>query len=84
LRKYIYERKTTYPLDKLLNWILSDNITLSTMHGCPPDEIESIVEYLIMERKLRTAVKLNPTILGRERLREIWNSSSGRSVWTWS
>lgn len=56
---------------------LSDNITLSTMHGCPPEEIESIVEYLITERKLHTAVKLNPTLLGKERLREILNINLG-------
>ena len=53
---------------------ISDNVTLSTMHGCPPDEIESIVEYLITERKLHTAVKLNPTLLGSEHLREILNT----------
>ena len=56
---------------------LSDNITLSTMHGCPPDEIESIVEYLITERKLHTAVKLNPTLLGSEILRKILNTKLG-------
>ncbi len=50
---------------------LSDNVTLSTMHGCPPDEIERIATYLIEERKYHTAVKLNPTLLGPDRLREI-------------
>ena len=29
---------------------ITDNITLSTMHGCPPDEIEQIAEYLIKEK----------------------------------
>jgi len=52
---------------------LSDSITLSTMHGCPPDEIERISEYLLAERNLHTAVKLNPTLLGAERVREIVN-----------
>ncbi len=50
---------------------LSDNITLSTMHGCPPDEIESIVTYLINERGLHTSVKCNPTLLGADRVRGI-------------
>jgi putative selenate reductase len=50
---------------------LSDNVTLSTMHGCPPDEIERIASYLIEQRHYHTAVKLNPTLLGPERLREI-------------
>ena len=52
---------------------ISDNITLSTMHGCPPDEIEAIARYLISERKLHTLVKLNPTLLGPEVLRQILN-----------
>lgn len=52
---------------------ISDNITLSTMHGCPPDEIEKIAAYLITEKKLHTTVKLNPTLLGAEKLRQILN-----------
>ncbi|MBE0677262.1 MAG: putative selenate reductase subunit YgfK, partial [Bacteroidales bacterium] len=52
---------------------ISDNITLSTMHGCPPDEIEAIARYLIAERNLHTLVKLNPTLLGPVMLREILN-----------
>ncbi len=52
---------------------MSDSITLSTMHGCPPDEIESIARYLLSERKLHTLVKLNPTLLGPEDLRGILN-----------
>jgi putative selenate reductase len=56
---------------------ISDNITLSTMHGCPPDEIEKIGLYLIQEKKLHTTIKLNPTLLGAEEVRKIVNSSSG-------
>lgn len=43
---------------------ISNSVTLSTMHGCPPNEIESIVKYLIKEKNLHTYVKLNPTLLG--------------------
>lgn len=43
---------------------ISNSVTLSTMHGCPPNEIESIVKYLIKEKGLHTYVKLNPTLLG--------------------
>ena len=50
---------------------LSDNVTLSTMHGCPPDEIESICRYLLKQRRLHTFVKCNPTLLGPERVRSI-------------
>ncbi|MEZ5019732.1 MAG: hypothetical protein R2756_06365 [Bacteroidales bacterium] len=56
---------------------ISDNITLSTMHGCPPDEIEAIARYLVSERKLHTFVKVNPTLLGPEALREILNHKLG-------
>ncbi len=52
---------------------LSDNVTLSTMHGCPPDEIESISSYLLRERRLHTLVKCNPTLLGPERVRTLLN-----------
>ncbi|MEA1987084.1 MAG: putative selenate reductase subunit YgfK [Candidatus Marinimicrobia bacterium] len=56
---------------------ISNNVTLSTMHGCPPDEIESIGKYLIEERKLHTFIKLNPTLLGKEKVREILNKKLG-------
>jgi NADPH-dependent glutamate synthase beta subunit-like oxidoreductase len=56
---------------------ISDTITLSTMHGCPPDEIERISSYLIEERDLHTSVKCNPTLLGADRVRGIVNDSLG-------
>ncbi|MFW0766336.1 putative selenate reductase subunit YgfK [Trabulsiella odontotermitis] len=46
-------------------------VTLSTMHGCPPDEIEAICRYMLEEKGLNTFVKLNPTLLGYQRVREI-------------
>lgn len=48
---------------------LSNNVTLSTMHGCPPDEIGRIARYLIEEWGLHTNVKLNPTLLGPDTVR---------------
>ena len=45
---------------------ISDTLTLSTFHGCPPGEIEAIVEHLVGEVGLDVTVKLNPTLLGRE------------------
>ncbi len=47
------------------------SITVSTLHGCPPEEIESIASYLINEKHLNTYVKCNPTLLGYEAAREI-------------
>lgn len=48
-----------------------NSVTLSTMHGCPPDEIESICRYMLTEKHLHTFVKLNPTLLGYQRVRAI-------------
>ena len=45
---------------------LSDQITLSTFHGCPAGEIEGIVRFLLTEMDVHVTVKLNPTLLGRE------------------
>jgi putative selenate reductase len=59
---------------------LSDNITLSTMHGCPPDEIERIGKYLIEERNLHTAIKLNPTLLGPDELRYLLHDKLGYEI----
>ena len=50
---------------------ISGSVTLSTLHGCPPDEIERIASYLIEKKKLHTFVKCNPTILGYETARSI-------------
>jgi len=50
---------------------IARSVTLSTMHGCPPKEIESICKYLIEEKKLNTFVKLNPTLLGYKLVRKI-------------
>lgn len=49
------------------------SITLSTMHGCPPAEIEAITRYLIEEKKLHTFVKMNPTLLGYRYVRDIFD-----------
>ncbi len=52
---------------------MCNQITLSTMHGCPPKEIEDICHYMLTEKKLHTFVKLNPTLLGFDRVRSILN-----------
>ena len=59
---------------------LSNHVTLSTMHGCPPDEIERIARHLISERGLHTAIKLNPTLLGPRELRALLNETLGYEV----
>lgn len=52
---------------------IARSVTLSTMHGCPPKEIESICKYLMEEKRLHTFVKLNPTLLGYKLVRKILN-----------
>ena len=47
---------------------IADTVTLSTFHGCPPDEIESITKHLMTRHGLDVIVKLNPTLLGYERV----------------
>jgi len=56
---------------------LSDTLTLSTFHGCPPDEIERIVDYLLREKKINSIIKLNPTLLGPKALRSLMNDELG-------
>lgn len=53
---------------------VSRSITESTLHGCPPDEIERIATYLITEKGLNTYVKCNPTLLGYEFARKTLDS----------
>ena len=40
----------------------------STMHGCPPGEIEAICLHLLERKGLATLLKLNPTLAGCERV----------------
>ena len=53
---------------------VSRSVTVSTLHGCPPDEIERIASYLITEKHLHTFVKCNPTILGYKTARTVLDS----------
>ena len=53
---------------------VSRSVTLSTLHGCPPQEIERIASYLLTEKGLHTFVKCNPTILGYKTARSILDS----------
>lgn len=57
--------------DLEIGFRLADSVTLSTLHGCPPEEIESIAEHLLDTWGLHTAVKLNPTLIGYDTVREI-------------
>ena len=56
---------------------LSDTLTLSTFHGCPPDEIEKIIDYLFHKHSLNCIIKLNPTLLGKNKVRNLLNDMMG-------
>ena len=56
---------------------LSDTLTLSTFHGCPPDEIEKIIDYLFHQHGLNCIIKLNPTLLGKKKVRNLLNELMG-------
>ncbi|MEW6592853.1 MAG: putative selenate reductase subunit YgfK [Candidatus Hadarchaeota archaeon] len=54
-----------------------NSVTLSTMHGCPPGEIEKISRHLMEDRGLHTTVKLNPTLLGKDEVIHILHDRLG-------
>jgi putative selenate reductase len=64
----LFERVVEKDLDAISPHICRQ-ATLSTLHGCPPDEIERIAHYLLTEKKVHTFVKCNPTMLGYEFVR---------------
>ena len=68
---YARFRELAYPT------CISDSVTVSTFHGCPPGEIEAIAAHLMAEEGLDVVVKLNPTLLGKADLNAILHDSLG-------
>ncbi|HEX9638377.1 MAG TPA: glutamate synthase [Acidobacteriota bacterium] len=68
-------RELPAPLRRLADAPLPDRIadcvTLSTFHGCPPEQIGSICRHLIDRFGVHVVVKLNPTLLGYREAREL-------------
>mgnify|MGYP006278782271 CR=1 FL=1 len=56
---------------------VSRTLTLSTFHGCPCDEIDGIVDFLLREVGLNVCVKLNPTLLGRDGVQALLHDRLG-------
>lgn len=56
---------------------LVGSATLSTFHGCPPEEIEEIAKHLLKEHQLDVTVKLNPTLLGYDAVQDILSGELG-------
>jgi putative selenate reductase len=65
-----FKRFSRSSLDRISPCV-SPVVTLSTLHGCPREEIEGIARYLLEEKKLHVYVKCNPTLLGYESARRI-------------
>ena len=74
-RKYLldniekFNNVTKEDIEKIPSEICN-SATISTLHGCPPKEIESIATYLITEKKINTFIKCNPTLLGYDYARK--------------
>ncbi len=56
---------------------VSSSVTLSTFHGCPADEIESISQFLMTEMGLDVVVKMNPTLLGKTEVDKLLHDVMG-------
>ena len=65
-----FQKVTKEDVEAIQSEIIN-SVTVSTLHGCPPSEIEAIASYLIQEKHLHTFVKCNPTLLGYETARAI-------------
>jgi putative selenate reductase len=70
-REFAAARELHYPAR------LSDDVSLSTFHGCPAGEIEQICELLIGEHECNLTVKMNPPMLGQQRLEHLLHEVLG-------
>ena len=69
----MFSKFTKEDLEKV-SPVICKSITISTMHGCPSDEIEGIASYFLSAKKLHTYIKINPTLLGEKFVRETLNA----------
>lgn len=60
-----FTHMTKEDIDNISPYICN-SVTISTLHGCPPREIENIADYLLKEKGMHTFIKCNPTLLGYE------------------
>ncbi len=66
--------------DRPLPGRLIAGATLSTFHGCPPGEIAAIARHLMSAHELDVTIKLNPTLLGEARARDILHGRLGHAA----
>jgi putative selenate reductase len=58
---------------------IGNSITLSTFHGTKAEEIESICQFLIAEMDFNVVIKMNPPMLGKEKLEHLLHDKLGFS-----
>ncbi len=63
--------------DLYFNPEIGNSITLSTFHGTKAEEIESICEFLILEMDFNVIIKMNPPMLGKEKLEHLLHEKLG-------
>ncbi len=77
-KQYLLDNIDSFSFDaeyvESISSAVSPSVTLSTLHGCPPQEIERIATYLLEEKKMYTYIKCNPTLLGYEFARNTLDS----------
>jgi putative selenate reductase len=56
---------------------IGDTVSLSTFHGCPADQIEDIVTFLLVEMGCHVCIKLNPTLLGQAEVKRLLHDVLG-------
>ena len=65
--------------DLYFNPEIGSSITLSTFHGTKAEEIESICQFLITEMDFNVVIKMNPPMLGKEKLEHLLHDKLGFS-----
>lgn len=71
LLKYAGQFKNVTRADiESISPLICNSVTISTLHGCPPQEIERIAHYLLTEKHMHTFIKCNPTLLGYDFARD--------------
>jgi putative selenate reductase len=72
LKEHIHEFKRFKVEDiSKISSNITNLVTVSTLHGCRPEEIIDIGTHLITNKKINTFIKCNPTLLGYDYVREI-------------
>lgn len=76
-----FEHLTLWDIEKMEEEdCISDTVTLSTMHGCKAEEIESIVTYLLEKKGFHVYVKMNPTLIGKEKTEWILKEKGYKNI----